>query len=121
MKQLKMKQLRKIGAFSLCLLLIVMMLTACGKKEAGAASTTPADTGSSQTFTLDELKKYDGKNGNKAYVAVDGVVYDVTGNPKWENGEHNGFSAGNDLTDAIAGSPHGKGVLGKLTVVGKLK
>ena len=29
-------------------------------------------------FTLDELKNYDGKEGRKAYIAVDGVVYDVT-------------------------------------------
>ena len=27
-------------------------------------------------FTLDELKNYDGKEGRKAYIAVDGVVYD---------------------------------------------
>ena len=29
-------------------------------------------------FTEKELGKYDGQNGNPAYVAIDGVVYDVT-------------------------------------------
>lgn len=34
-----------------------------------------------QEFTLEELKKYNGKNGNPAYIAVNGKVYDVTNNP----------------------------------------
>ena len=31
-----------------------------------------------KTFTLAQLAQYDGQNGQPAYVAVDGVVYDVT-------------------------------------------
>ena len=27
---------------------------------------------------MQQLAEYDGQNGNKAYIAVDGVVYDVT-------------------------------------------
>ncbi|WP_290068715.1 cytochrome b5 domain-containing protein, partial [Lactobacillus intestinalis] len=48
-----------------------------------------------QEFTLEELKKYNGKNGNPAYIAVNGKVYDVTNNPHWKNGEHHGYEAGN--------------------------
>lgn len=29
-------------------------------------------------LTLEELAAYDGKDGNPAYIAVDGVIYDVT-------------------------------------------
>ncbi|MGM0623585.1 MAG: cytochrome b5 domain-containing protein, partial [Campylobacterota bacterium] len=29
-------------------------------------------------MTLNELQKHNGKNGNKAYIAYKGVVYDVT-------------------------------------------
>ncbi len=72
-------------------------------------------------LTMDELAQFDGKNGNKAYVAVDGDIYDVTGNRKWLNGEHeNGITAGKDLTDLILDSPHGKDILKDFKVIGKL-
>ncbi len=41
-------------------------------------------------LTKEEFKQYDGKDGHKAYVAVDGTVYDVTGVEAWQNGEHHG-------------------------------
>ena len=72
-------------------------------------------------LTLDQLKQYDGKNGNPAYVAVDGIIYDVSNVSAWKNGDHNGYSAGNDLTDIIKNkSPHGVKNLVGLPVVGKL-
>ncbi|HWQ96643.1 MAG TPA: cytochrome b5 domain-containing protein [Clostridia bacterium] len=72
-------------------------------------------------LTLDQLKQYDGKNGNPAYIAVDGVIYDVSNVSRWKNGSHEGYSAGKDLTDAIKGkSPHGTSVLEGVPVVGKL-
>lgn len=74
-----------------------------------------------KVFTLDELKKYNGENGTPAYVAIDGVVYDVTNNDNWQNGKHEGVAAGNDLSAALNSSPHGKSVLGKLPIVGTLK
>lgn len=71
-------------------------------------------------FTLDELKNYDGKEGRKAYIAVDGVVYDVTNVAAWQGGTHHGNDAGNDVSDRIVKAPHGKSILEKLEVVGKL-
>ena len=71
-------------------------------------------------FTLDELKNYDGKEGRKAYIAVDGVVYDVTNVAAWQGGTHHGNNAGNDVSDRIVKSPHGKSTLEKLEIVGKL-
>ena len=57
-----------------------------------------------------------------AYVAVDGIIYDMTDSAAWKNGDHNGFEAGKDLTDAIKNqSPHGVGNLARVPVVGKLK
>ncbi|MDA5388757.1 MULTISPECIES: cytochrome b5 domain-containing protein [Loigolactobacillus] len=72
-----------------------------------------------KTFTKAELAKFDGKNGNKAYVAIDGAVYDVTNVPQWAEGQHHGHVAGHDLSEAITKAPHKKSVLQKLTVVGK--
>jgi predicted heme/steroid binding protein len=74
-----------------------------------------------QNFTLDELSGYDGKDGKKAYVAVDGNVYDVTEIAPWKGGTHfGGAHAGADMSDFITRSPHGKKVLEKLTQVGTL-
>ena len=100
--------------------------TAAVTDNAAASTTTDsatADAAANGTLelTLDQLKQYDGKNGNPAYVAVDGVIYDVTNVPQWKNGEHNGYSAGNDLTDIIKNkSPHGVKQLNGIPVVGKL-
>ena len=93
------------------------------KPKSTTQITTEDKTKSMQkkVFTLAELKKYNGQNGNPAYVAIDGVVYDVTSVEKWKNGKHQGVSAGNDLSKAIASAPHGKSVLTKLPVIGSLK
>jgi Predicted heme/steroid binding protein len=94
---------------------------AAANSAASDAATTPSAENGTLELTLDQLKQYDGKNGNPAYVAVDGVIYDVTDVPQWKNGEHNGYSAGNDLTDAIKNkSPHGVKQLNGVPVVGKL-
>lgn len=69
-----------------------------------------------KTFTKKELAFYDGK----AYVAIDGVVYDVTDVDAWKGGKHKfGIVAGKDVSDKIDRSPHGRKVLNKLPVVGR--
>ncbi|HML48403.1 MAG TPA: cytochrome b5 domain-containing protein [Clostridia bacterium] len=73
-------------------------------------------------LTLEELAAYNGKDGKPAYVAVDGIIYDMTNSAFWKNGEHNGFSAGQDLTDVIKKqSPHGVANLSRVPAVGKIK
>lgn len=74
-----------------------------------------------QEFNKETLAKFDGQNGNKAYVAANGKVYDVTGNPHWQAGKHHGVLAGKDVTEALSHSPHGDSVLANLTVVGTYK
>lgn len=110
--------------------MLIIILSACGTTTTNEPESTAPETSSqaesmgseqSRVFTLDELKQYNGKNGNPAYVAVDGVVYDVTDVKPWANGEHkNGITAGNELSDEILKSPHGKKVLKNLPVVGTL-
>ena len=58
-------------------------------------------------FTLQDLAQFNGKNGNPAYVAYKGVVYDVTESGMWGDGDHEGMhSAGMDLTEAHDDAPH---------------
>ena len=72
-----------------------------------------------RTFTAEELAKYNGQNGQPAYVAIDGTVYDVSNIPAWQNGKHHGNLAGHDVSAAIRRSLHMKKVLDDLPVVGK--
>lgn len=72
------------------------------------------------TFTLEELSRFDGKNGNPAYVAVYGTVYDVTNNAAWAAATHFGLTAGRDLTRELASCHAGRPILSKLRAVGKL-
>lgn len=109
------------------LLFLVIIAVGCSNIKTEATdsisnSKTSSEEVSNKEFTLDELKEYDGQNENKAYVAVHGVVYDVTDSKAWKNGKHkNGITAGTDLSDIISKSPHGEDVLKDLPVVGKLK
>lgn len=82
---------------------------------------TPSAANGTLELTLDQLKQYNGKDGNPAYIAVDGIIYDVSNDRHWKSGSHEGYSAGKDLTDAIKGkSPHGTSVLEGIPVVGKI-
>jgi predicted heme/steroid binding protein len=139
--------MKKNIVLALSILLISILTVACSSKadspdatESKAATTTEAasdttsttasadttDTAttdsSSKIFTTEDLAKYDGKNGNPAYVAVNGTVYDVSNAKGWKDGVHqSGITAGNDLTKEIESSPHGDSVLANLPVVGTLE
>ena len=72
-------------------------------------------------FTIAELTKYDGKNGNPAYVAVDGIVYDVSLSPAWGGGTHFGLYSGKDLTTQYKSCHNMMDLLSKLPKVGRMK
>ena len=76
--------------------------------------------GGQKVLTRSELLEYDGKNGNPAYVAVNGVIYDVTSSAVWAAASHFGLSAGSDLTGAHASCHANQDVLSQLKVVGRL-
>ena len=78
-----------------------------------------------RSYTLQELAKFDGKNGNKCLVAVDDEVYLIECFDLWKNGQHtpSGGRArcGLDLTEVIDDAPHGRSKLQLLERVGTLE
>jgi predicted heme/steroid binding protein len=71
-------------------------------------------------FTPEELAKGGGAPGQPTYVAYQGKVYDVSPSPFWEEGDHMGHQAGQDLTAAMDEAPHGDEVFESFPQVGLL-
>jgi len=79
----------------------------------------PENTNADQkVFTLEELSKYNGKDGKPSYVAVDGVVYDLT--KVFKNGTHYEHLAGEELTEGFY-KKHVKSQITKYPVMGILE
>lgn len=73
-------------------------------------------------ITSEELAFMNGKEGNPAYVAVQGKVYDVSKSRLWPKGLHmNRHPSGKDLSGDISAAPHGLDVLERYGQVGILK
>lgn len=73
------------------------------------------------TFTRAQLAQFTGLNGKPAYVAVNGIVYDVTNNAAWSAASHFGLTAGKDLTQEFASCHAGQQwILSTLKPVGRL-
>ncbi|MCL4489066.1 MAG: cytochrome B5 [Chloroflexi bacterium] len=73
-------------------------------------------------FTKEELAQYDGRNGARALIACQGVVYDVTTSFLWQKGRHQVLHyAGADLTDELKQAPHDAELLKRFPVVGILE
>jgi predicted heme/steroid binding protein len=77
--------------------------------------------GENKKISKVELASFDGKNGKPAYVGYKGKVYDVSGSDQWDQGDHVGHLAGQDLTEEMDIAPHADDVLlNRMKVVGDL-
>jgi predicted heme/steroid binding protein len=124
----------KKNALVLMLLAVMVagvLLAGCGgnSSQEAAPSAGSGQSGQAETpakvFTAQELSQYDGSDGHPAYVAVDGVVYDVTGSSLWPQGSHSscpGSVAGRDLSEVMKTAPERmRANLRRFPVVGTLQ
>ena len=74
-----------------------------------------SSTSTEKVFTAETLRQYNGLNGQPAYSAIDGVVYDFS--PIFRNGDHEGFKAGLDSTSDYY-RYHSASLLKRFEVVG---
>lgn len=124
---IKEKKIMKLKKQSLIMLMLIMALLIVGCSQGTEPTSTETNTAEGNTpaesieLTIEELGEYNGKDGQPAYVAVDGIIYDVTNSAAWKNGEHNGFEAGKDLTVEIKeNSPHGIDKLDNVEEIGTI-
>lgn len=74
-----------------------------------------------EKITPEELAKHDGRGGNRAYIAYEGKVYDVTDSSYWTDGDHFAeHQAGGDLSAELGTAPHGPDHLDNVKLVGVL-
>lgn len=71
-------------------------------------------------FTKSQLALHNGQDKPAIWVALNGVIYDVTLSRMWRNGKHYEHWAGQDLTAELKGAPHTEKVFEKFVAVGKL-
>ena len=108
---------------ALLVIAIIVHVALFGLPALSGSGLQPGETTATESriFTVEELAQYDGKDGRPAYVAVDGVVYDVSALARWLGGLHmNLHGAGEDLSEDILDAPHSKAMLQRAKVVGEL-
>jgi len=72
-------------------------------------------------YSKSHLALRNGQDKPEIWVALNGIIYDVTESRLWKNGKHYEHWAGQDLTDELKDAPHTEGVFLKFKAVGKLK
>jgi predicted heme/steroid binding protein len=72
-------------------------------------------------FTKSQLALRNGQDKPQIWVALHGLIYEVTDSRLWRNGKHYEHWAGQDLTDELKDAPHTEKVFEKFVAVGKLK
>lgn len=73
-------------------------------------------------MTEKELALFDGREGRRAYAAVNGKIYDFTDSPRWKDGHHEmRHRAGCDLSSELEEAPHVRAVIERFPVVGTLE
>ncbi|GKU26112.1 cytochrome b5 domain-containing protein [Clostridium folliculivorans] len=72
-------------------------------------------------FTMKELSSYNGLGDNHAYIAVNGTVYDITGEVALNQIVAAGFRPGTDLSEQFNSGKLNKQLLNNTRIVGVLR
>lgn len=88
--------------------------------NASTMGTQTVSSTQSKVWTYESLSAYNGKNGQPAYIAVDGIIYDVSALGSWSTGTHHGVTAGQDVTTQFASSPHSRSILQQAVIIGQI-
>ena len=75
-------------------------------------------TKTDKNFTKETIKDYNGKNGNPGYVAIDGVVYDISDKKLLRGSLRRELRPGVDATRFVKRDPRVMAVIKELPVVG---
>jgi predicted heme/steroid binding protein len=114
----------KLGLFLLLVgsgLLAIHVIGPRLQKDARRAAAEAGALVGKRELTREELDTFDGRDGRRAYIAYQGVIYDVTMGASWPSGTHMGrHQAGQDLTRDLALAPHNDGRVREMPVVGTL-
>lgn len=121
---------KRLLALAFSMIFLLSLLGGCSSQEQpkepqnqaqeNGQEQNAAEPEGSLEISMEELAKYNGKDGNPAYVAVDGIIYDVTDHPNWNEGMHGKVSAGQDISQLLKDAPHGYSKLEGLKAVGKI-
>ncbi|HAE13553.1 MAG: cytochrome b5 [Chitinophagales bacterium] len=71
-------------------------------------------------YTRQQLALRNGQDREEVWIALDGLIYNVSASRLWFRGTHYEHWSGQDLTDELPDAPHTKEVLQRFPVVGRL-
>jgi hydroxylamine dehydrogenase len=112
----------KLVQFGMMVLLALVATTILSRRMRKGLHRKEAPVSESQEITPQSLLSLDGKEGRRGVVAVEGKLYEVTDSRLWRDGVHlRQHQAGQDLTTALKGAPHGAEVLAKVPMIGELQ
>lgn len=72
-------------------------------------------------YTKNQLALRNGQDKPQIWIALHGIIYDVTTSRLWRDGKHYEHWAGQDLTHELGDAPHTDKVFDKFKPIGKLK
>ncbi|MBL7835307.1 MAG: cytochrome b5 [Cyclobacteriaceae bacterium] len=71
-------------------------------------------------YTRNQLALRNGQDKPQIWIALNGIIYDVTTSRLWRDGKHYEHWAGQDLTHELKDAPHTEKVFDKFKPIGRL-
>jgi predicted heme/steroid binding protein len=72
------------------------------------------------SYTKSHLALRNGQDKPEVWVALNGLIYDLTPSRLWTDGKHYEHWAGQDLTEELKDAPHTESVFKRFEAIGKL-